>query len=204
MNLSKAFDTINHGLLSAEVKVYGFLKKALSLTLKIKSLNNKFSSLKEVIAGVPQGSIDGLLFFNLFINEPFLNLCFSTLSNYAYDNNLFTTGIDIQLINQMLLSDFRTVNNWSYENFTILNPRKFHFISVGEDTHDQDVFHHDKFTLKNSNEEEVSGVIIERKLTFHQHVKKVSRKAGQKLSALLRLSPYLDTNKRETIYSSMV
>ena len=30
------------------------------------------------------------------------------------------------------------------------------------------------------------------------------RKAGQKLSALLRLSPYLDTNKRKTIYTTLV
>ena len=30
------------------------------------------------------------------------------------------------------------------------------------------------------------------------------RKAGQKLSALLRLSPYLDTNKRKRIYTTMV
>ena len=74
-------------------------------------INNKFSSLKEVIAGVPQSSTDGPLLFNLFINDLFLFICFSTLSNYADDNNLFDTGTDIQLINQMLLSDFRTANN---------------------------------------------------------------------------------------------
>ena len=79
-------------------------------------MNNKFTSLKEVIAGVPQGSIDGPLLFNLPINDLFLFICFSTLSNYADDNNLFATGTDIQLINQMLLSDFRAVNNWFYEN----------------------------------------------------------------------------------------
>ena len=76
-------------------------------------------------AGIPQGSIDGPFLFNLFINDLFLFICFSTLSNYADDNNLFTTGTDVQLINQMLLSDFRVVNNWFYENFMILNPGKY-------------------------------------------------------------------------------
>ena len=119
MDLSKAFDTINHDLLLAKLKAYGFSKQALSFMcsyLKNRrqrvQINNKFSSLKEVIAGVPQGSIDGPLLFNLFINDLFLFICFSTLSNYADDNNLFATGTDIQLINQMLLSDFRAVNNW--------------------------------------------------------------------------------------------
>ena len=83
-----------------------------------------------MMAGVPQGSI----------NDLFLFICFSTLTNYADDNNLFTTETDIQLINQMLLSNFRTVNNWFYENFMILNPRKCHFMSIGRDTHGEDVF----------------------------------------------------------------
>ena len=131
VDLSKAFDTINHDLLLAKLKAYGFSKQALSFMcsyLKNRrqrvQTNNKFSSLKEVIAGVPQGSIDGPLVFNLFINDLFLSNCFSTLSNYADDNNLFATGTDIQLINQMLLSDFRAVNNWFYENLMIINPGK--------------------------------------------------------------------------------
>ena len=134
MDLSKAFDTINHDRLLAKLKAYGFSKQALSFVcsyLKNRrqrvQINNKFSSLKEVIAGVPQGSIDGPLLFNLFINDLFLFICVTNLNNYADDNDLFATGTDIQLINQMFLSDFRAVNNWFYENFIILNPGKLPF-----------------------------------------------------------------------------
>ena len=165
--------------------MYSYLKNRIQRI----QINNKFSSLKEVIAGFPQDSIDRPLLFNLFINDLFLFICFSTFSNYADDNNLFATRTDIQLINQILSSDFRAVNNWFYENFMILNPGKCHFMSIGKDTRDEDV------TLKNSNEEEILGVTIDRKLTFYQHIKKMCCKAGQKLSALLKFSPYLDTNK---------
>ena len=43
------------------------------------------------------------------------------------------------------------------------------------------------------NEEEILGVTIGRKLTFHQYPKKI-----------LKLSTYLDTNKRKTVYTTMV
>ena len=86
----------------------------------------------------------------------------------------------------------------------ILNPGKCHFVSIGKDIRDKDVFYYNNLTLKNSNKEEILGVTIDKKLTFYQQIKEMCRKAGQKLSGLLRLSPYLETNKRKTIYTIMV
>ena len=61
----------------------------------------------------------------------------------------------------MLLSDFRAVNNWFYENFMILNPEKYYVMSIGKDTREEDVFYYDNLTLKNRNEEEILGVTID-------------------------------------------
>ena len=76
MDLSKAFDTVNHGLLLQKLKAYGFSDDALTLMCTyLKSqkqrvvINNSASITETVIVGVPQGSADGLLLFSVFINN---------------------------------------------------------------------------------------------------------------------------------------
>ena len=46
------------------------------------------------------------------------------------------------------------------------------YVYIGKVTHYDDVFYYDNLALKNSNEAEILGVIIDRKLTLHQHIKK--------------------------------
>ena len=46
------------------------------------------------------------------------------------------------------------------------------YVYIGKVTHDDDIFYYDNLALKNSNEAEILGVIIDRKLTLHQHIKK--------------------------------
>ena len=45
---------------------------------------------------------------------------------------------------------------------------------------------------------------IDNKLTFYSHIESICRKAGQKPSALFNISSYLETDKKELLFKSMV
>ena len=99
MDLSKAFDTINHDLLIAKLEAYGFSNNALLFMLSYLqnrsqkvSINSSFSTWEEIIAGIPQGSILGSLLFNIFLNDIFYFENRSFLSNYADGNVLYAFG----------------------------------------------------------------------------------------------------------------
>ena len=73
MDLSKAFDTINHKLLIAKVDAYGFSEPSLKLIynqlkdrLQHVKINSTLREWSELIQGVPQGSVLGPL-FEIFI-----------------------------------------------------------------------------------------------------------------------------------------
>ena len=71
MDLSKTSETINHQSLLAKLHPYGFSKQALAIICSYLSnrkqrikINNVFSSWKDLILGLPQGSVLDPLLFN--------------------------------------------------------------------------------------------------------------------------------------------
>ena len=193
-------------MLLAKLKACGLSKDALTLmcsylrNCKQKAvINNSASTTQTVIAGVPQGSIDGPLLFNLFINDLVLFIEYTALGNYADDNNLSITGTNIENIKKLLLADFKTVIEWFSDNYMIINPDKCKYMCMGKNSDGIDTLSSNEFNLKNSDYEIILGITIEQKLTFTKHIKNLCKKAGQKLCALLRISPYLDENKKKAV-----
>ena len=63
---------------------------------------------------------------------------------------------------------------------------------IGQNVDDAETLNFNNLAIKNSKEVEILGITLDRNMNFYTHIKNICRKAGQKLSALLRISPYLD------------
>ena len=72
------------------------------------------------------------------------------------------------------------------------NPEKIHFICIGQKIDDAETLNFNNFAIKNGKEVEILEITLDRRMNFHTHIKNICRKADQKLSALLRISLYLD------------
>ena len=158
----------SHGSQHCLVKILENWESALD---KSESVCALFMDSQTVIAGVPQGSIDGPLLFNLFINDLVLFIEYTALGNYADDNNLSKTGTNIENIKKLLLADFKTVIEWFSDNYMIINPDKCKYMCMGKNSYDSDTLSLNEFNLKNSDHEIILGITIDRKLTFNKHIK---------------------------------
>ena len=62
----------------------------------------------------------------------------------------------------------------------------------------------DQIEIKGSEKENLLGVLIDKRLTFEPHVKRLYNKVGQKLNALARVSHYINFEQRRMIMKAFI
>ena len=104
-DLSKAFDCLSNEILIAKLDAYGFDKNALKLVNSYLSnrkqrvkINNKYSSWSEILFEVPQGSILGVLLFNIFIYNMFYFLEDFDIANYPDDSTPYDADENVESV----------------------------------------------------------------------------------------------------------
>ena len=104
-NSNKAYDSLPHDLLVAKFEAYGIDKNGVNLIHNYlpnrkqrTKISSSYSEWYDIVRGVPQGSILGPLFFNLFINDLFLFIERTNICNFADDNTIYSCNINLQTI----------------------------------------------------------------------------------------------------------
>ena len=128
MDLSKAFDTLNHDLLITKLHTYGFQHDALKLLHSYLSkrwhrtkVNTSFSSWEELIKGVPRGSVLRPILFNLYLNGLFYLSDFTEVCNFADDATFHACDIYLNTRIKRLEHDAFLAIEWFETNSLKLN-----------------------------------------------------------------------------------
>ena len=142
MDLSKASDGLQHDILIAKLHAYGFEMKALKLiysylinriqTVKVKG---EYSARPKVRVGVPQGSLLGVLLFNVYLNAMFDSVE-ADLYNSADDDNLSTVSNTIDEAKAILITETEAAINFIESNQMIANLEKFHLMFLSANKKD--------------------------------------------------------------------
>ena len=139
MDLSKAFDTINHELLIAKLQAYGFTNDSLKIILDYLSdrwqrtkVNTSFSSWAELICWVPPGSVLGPLLFNIYLNDLFLQFTNTHVCSFADDTTLSACSLSLEELLRDLENDTLSAIIWFKNNYMKLNQDKCHFLVSGK------------------------------------------------------------------------
>ena len=209
MDLSKAFDTINHKLLIAKLHAYGFSKESLVIVYDYLSdrwqrtkINNSFSSWSEILCGMPQGSVLGPKFFNIYINDLFFLFVKTSVCNMADDTTPYACEIDLPTLLQNLESDTKSAIMWFDANNMMLNQPKCHFLMSGSPEHLW--VNVGEQVIMESYQEKLLGITIDKELKFNSHLLDICKKASAKVTALARLVKLVPFKKKKLLMNSFI
>ena len=215
LDLSKAFDTVNHSRLILKLKSITFstrvcewFKCYLTHRYQVTVVDNKQSSVMPVNVGVPQGSILGPLLFIIYVNDlpNCLNSC--EISVYADDTVLYYSSESVTSIEAKLNDDLLNVHKWFTDNLLSLNEKKSKFMLIGGQQRLKSCsgvsININESILERTDTFKYLGITINQYMTWSDHIESLVAKANQQIGLLKHVKHLLSCPARITLYNALI
>ena len=204
LDLSAAFDVLDHTLLLNKLSCYGFEASAIEW---IKSyltdrkytvyFNGSYSGLMPVSCGVPQGSSLGPLLFSIFLNDLPLILNHATVAIYADDSTIYTSSNTSSELERVLNGELRVIERWMRLNKLVLNKEKTKCIVLGSNYSLRCLpTLHLKMgdsEIEQVNEVKLLGITVDDKLSWNKQIDQIVKKMGRSMGAIKHCRRHLPT-----------
>ena len=212
LDLSKAFDTVNHRILLEKLYHYGikgsvhaWFASYLSNRTQYVVFNDCNSSKRTIAHGVPQGSILGPILFLLYINDIVNASCLS-FTLYADDTCCYASGHSIIDLINSTNSEMTSIRRWMTLNRLTLNVDKTHYIIFHRNKDMPPVIPHVNVAnvpIKRVFHTKFLGIHIDSQLNWKTHIGNVVSKLN-KLCGLLQLRKTLPLKALHQLYYTLV
>ena len=211
LDVSKAFDRVWHEGLLHKLKEAGISGKLLNwfqsyLTNRKQRvvIEGAASILKELLAGVPQGSILGPLLFILYVNE-LAELENLEIRLYADDATLYVTYDDAQTAATHLINSLEQVQRWATSWFVKFNPTKSESLTITRKRQPQilDVMLNNT-TVTNVESHKHLGLTLQKDGKWTEHIREITSRASRRVDILRGYMYKLDRGSLERLYLTYI